>query len=449
MAALSCHAEPTRVYQLNLDDEIGSTTWRYTRRALDEATARNADLILVHLNTYGGSVVHADSIRTALLNYPRPVVAWVDNNAASAGALIALACDSVFMRPGGSMGAVTVVNGDDGTAMPDKYQSYMRAMMRSTAEHHGRRPDGKWRRDPLIAEAMVDTRIAVPGLIDSSKVLTFTPDEAMRWGYADGKAENIDEVLSQLDVTDYRLDQYRPTWLDNLIGFFTSPGVQAFLIMIIIGGIYMEFHTPGLGFAAAAAIIAAILYFLPLLLTGIIAPWPVLLFVIGVILLVLEVFVIPGFGVAGIAGIVAAVAAIIMVLIDSVEFTTYRNGSTPDAAVLPAIGQALVIFTVALLAAVGIVLYLSSRRGPKWFRRRSELTKTQEVDKGYIGVDMTPARYVGRVARTLTPMRPVGKIIIDDTTFDAVSENGDFLPAHAEVTVTRYSGAQLYVKRTK
>ena len=127
-----------KVYMLRLDDEIGSSTWRYTQQALEEARRLNSDLLLVHLNTYGGSVVHADSIRTALLNYPRPVVAFVDNNAASAGALIALACDSVYMRGGASMGAVTVVNGTDGKAMPDKYQSYMRAMMRSTAESHGR-----------------------------------------------------------------------------------------------------------------------------------------------------------------------------------------------------------------------------------------------------------------------------------------------------------------------
>ena len=92
------------VYVLRLDDEIGSRTWRYTREALNEAETRGADMVLVHLNTYGGSVVHADSIRTALLNHPGKVVAFVDNNAASAGALIALACDTVYMRRGASMG---------------------------------------------------------------------------------------------------------------------------------------------------------------------------------------------------------------------------------------------------------------------------------------------------------------------------------------------------------
>ena len=99
------------VYRLHINDEIGSSTWQHTRRALEEATARNAAIFLLHLNTYGGEVGAADSMRTALLHAPMPVVAFVDNNAASAGALIALACDSVFMRPDASMGAATVVSG--------------------------------------------------------------------------------------------------------------------------------------------------------------------------------------------------------------------------------------------------------------------------------------------------------------------------------------------------
>ena len=138
LIAATVAAVAENIYLFRLDDEIGSKTWRYTREALNDATTSGSDMVVVHLNTYGGSVEHADSIRTALLNYPRPVVAFVDNNAASAGALIALACDSVYMRPGATMGAVTVVNGADGAAMPDKYQAYMRAMMRSNAEHHGK-----------------------------------------------------------------------------------------------------------------------------------------------------------------------------------------------------------------------------------------------------------------------------------------------------------------------
>lgn len=430
------------VYVLRLDDEIGSKTWRYTREALNEAEARNSDLLLVHLNTYGGSVVHADSIRTALLNHPGPVVAFVDNNAASAGALIALACDTVFMRRGASMGAATVVNGADGAAMPDKYQSYMRAMMRSTAEHHGKYRDAsdslKWRRDPLIAEAMVDTRVIVPGLIDSTRVLTFTTDEAIKWNYADDKAESISEVMDKLDASEYTVKEYAPTWLDHLIGFFTNPAVQAVLIMIIIGGIYMELHSPGVGFPSAAAIIAAVLYFLPLYISGIASSWIILIFVAGIILVVLEMFVVPGFGITGIAGISCICIAIILGLIEHYTFSITHVDTT-------SLWSSMAIFITGVLLAVGAIWYLTSSHGPKWIRRHTDLTLTQQVKDGYIGVDMTPSYYVGFEGVAITDMRPAGKVEINGEELDAVAVRG-FINAGTRVKVVKYENAQIYVK---
>lgn len=431
------------VYVLDLDDEIGSKTWRYTREALDEATERGSDIVVVHLNTYGGSVVHADSIRTALLNYPRPVVAFVDNNAASAGALIALACDSVYMRPGATMGAVTVVNGADGTAMPDKYQSYMRAMMRATAERHGKTLDADsnlvWRRNPLVAEAMVDSRVEVPGLIDSTRVLTFTAEEAIRWKYAEDKAESIDEVLHKLGREEYVITRYQPTWVDHLIGFFTSPAIQALLIMIIIGGIYMELQSPGVGFPSAAAIIAAVLYFLPLYLTGIASSWIVLLFVAGLILVVMEMFVIPGFGVTGIAGICCICASLILGLL---EHFTFSLGHVDSGA----LWQTVLIFMSGLILAIGVIWYLTSSHGPMWARRHTELLLTQQVKDGYIGVDMTPSLYIGLEGVAVTDMRPAGKVEVNGQVMDAVAVMG-FISAGDRVKVTKYENAQIYVNR--
>ncbi len=431
------------VYMLRLDDEIGSSTWRYTRQALDEARKRNSDMLLVHLNTYGGSVVHADSIRTALLNFPGPVVAFVDNNAASAGALIALACDSVYMRGGASMGAVTVVNGADGAAMPDKYQSYMRAMMRASAESHGKLTDSlgnkKWRRDPLIAEAMVDSRVEVPGLIDSTRVLTFTADEAVKWGYAEAKAESVDDVMAQLNHSpkSYSIEEYRPDWLDHLIGFFTNPAVQAVLIMIIVGGIYMELHSPGVGFPSAAAIIAAVLYFLPLYITGIASSWIILLFMLGVMLIVLEVFVVPGFGITGIAGITCICAAVILGLIEHYTFSLSHLNAD-------AVWSSMVIFLAGIFLAVGAIWYLTSSHGPKWVRRHTELMLTQQVKDGYIGVDMAPVNYIGLEGAAVTDMRPAGKVEINGEVLDAVATRG-FIHAGSRVRVMKYENAQIYV----
>ena len=435
---LPAFAVEKQVYLLEINDEIGAMTWQHTRRACQEAKESGADILLLHLNTYGGTVEHADSIRTSLLNFPCPVIAFIDNNAASAGALIALACDSVYMRPGASMGAATVVN-QNAEAMPDKYQSYMRAMMRATAESHGKtivNDDTVWVRDPLIAEAMVDPRVVVPGLIDSTKVLTFTSQEAIKWGYCEGEATSVEDVLDKCGATDYEITQFEATWIDWLIGFFSNPAVQAVLIMHIVWGLYFELHSPGMGFPSAIAITSAVLYFLPLYITGIASSWIIILFVVGLILLVFEIFVIPGQGVAGILGAIAMFAALVGGLLE---------GTSPSEIEMSDLFRALAIVGSGTVLAVILIFYLtSSRFGPKFVRKHSELQASQLVEDGYIGVDMTPTQHIGKTAKAVTDMRLGGKIEIDGVIYDAVSIS-EFITAGSMVKVVKYENSQLYV----
>ena len=314
------------VFVLNIKQDITKATWRQTQQAFDEANALGADVLLIHMNTYGGLVQDADSIRTMILQSSLPVYVFIDNNAASAGALISIACDSIYMRPGGSIGAATVVN-PTGQAMPDKYQSYMRSTMRATAEAHGKVTlvNGndtitKWRRDPKIAEAMVDPSVEIEGVIDSGKVLTFTPAEAINNGYCEGIAENIPEVLKKVGIENYEIAEYKPTWIERIIGFLVLPMISGLLIMAIIGGIYFEMQSPGIGFPLGVAIVAAVLYFAPLYLEGLAEHWEILIFIIGIILVIIEIFVIPGFGVAGISGILLIFSGLVLSLINNINF---------------------------------------------------------------------------------------------------------------------------------
>ncbi|MDE5835786.1 MAG: nodulation protein NfeD [Paramuribaculum sp.] len=426
------------VYILPLKDEIGSTTWQHTKSALTEAKRIDADILLIHMNTYGGSVLHADSIRTALLHFPKPVIAFIDNNAASAGALISLACDTVYMRKDATMGAVTVVNGSDGSAAPDKYQSYMRAMMRATAESHGKDSSGKWLRDPLIAEAMVDPRVTVKELIDSTRVLTFTAGEAKKWGYADGIADNVDEVLNDLGIKEYRYKEFSASWIDSLLGFLTNPAVQGILIMLIVGGIYFELQTPGMGFPSVVAIMAAVLYFLPLYLTGIASSWVILLFIVGLLFLLLEIFVIPGFGIAGIVGIVCMAASIIIGLVENFSFV-------PGKVDLKSVSNACITFVCGIAGAAAVIIFLSSKYAPKRIGIKSELTLCQNVSDGYIGVDTAPLQLIGKEAIAITDLRPAGKIEVEGSSYDSVSISG-FIESGAVVRICKYENAQLYVK---
>ena len=435
-----------KLYVIDLKKDVGATTWLYIQRGFDEAYNINANAIVIHMNTYGGEVVYADSIRTKILNSKLPVYAFIDNNAASAGALIAIACDSIFMRSGASIGAATVVN-QTGEKMPDKYQSYMRATMRATAESHGKDTVVlagdtvlKWKRDPLIAEAMVDERTVVPGVVDSGKVLTFTALEAQKYNYCEKIVEDVNELVTKgLGFDNYEIVKFTASGWDNIKGFLMSSVIQGLLIMLIIGGIYFELQTPGIGFPLVVAITAAVLYFAPLYIDGLAANWEILLFLIGLVLIALELFVIPGFGIAGISGIVFVVVGLTLSLLNNVDFNFELVKPT-------AITNALATVVGGVFVGFGLVLYLSSKIGSKGVFRHLALKTSLDNKAGYIGVDMAATEIVGETGIATTVLRPSGKIKVAGVFYDAVSLDG-FIEKGDEVRIVRFETGQVFVEK--
>jgi membrane-bound serine protease (ClpP class) len=430
------------VYKIDIKKEINRTTQIYLKKGLEEAQKLNVEAVLVHMNTYGGLLDAADTMRTAILYSPIPVYVYIDNNAASAGALISIACKKIFMRKGASIGAATVV-GQTGEQMPDKYQSYMRSMMRATAESHGRDTiiNGldttyKWIRDPLVAEAMVDDRTIVPYLIDSGKTLTLTAEEAVIWGYCEGIAESVDDVIvNYLNIKEYKLETYKPTWLDNLMGFLMNPLFQSVLIMIIIGGIYFELQTPGIGFPSAAALIAATLYFAPLYIEGLAANWEILVFFVGLILIAFEIFIIPGFGIAGISGTICVIIGLTLALINNVNFN-FEEVSGFE------IGRSLLVVFIGLTFGFGGMLWLTNRIGTKGIMR--EMALVTDLENATSSPVLT--NLVGKTGIAATVLRPSGKVIIDGKYYDGVSESG-FIEKEMKIRVVRFENAQVYVER--
>ncbi len=435
------------VYKLNIKQEITRATWRQTQQAFEAADSLGADVFLIHMNTYGGTVLDADSIRTKILQSKIPVYVFIDNNAASAGALISIACDSIYMRPGGSIGAATVVN-QTGQAMPDKYQSYMRSTMRATAEGKGKKTVivgndtlQQWRRDPQIAEAMVDPSVFIEGIIDTGKVLTFTPAEAIEYGFCEGIAENVPEVLQKVGIEEYRIVEYEPSFIERIIGFLVHPMVSGLLIMAIIGGIYFEMQTPGIGFPLGVAILAAVLYFAPLYLEGLAENWEILLFLAGLILIALEIFVIPGFGIAGISGVLLVFVALVLSLIGNVVF----DFEPVDTSKL---GVAIMTVVVGIFGGFIFSLYL----GRKLFTAHSgpfknfALNTVQNVSDGYLNVDASFIALKGKTGTAQTVLRPGGKVLIEGEVYDAMTESG-FIDRGEEIVVVKVGTAQLYVDR--
>lgn len=433
------------VYRFSMRRNIGPAIWRQTKQAFEEAREMKADYFIIHMNTYGGAVVQADSIRTIILNSKIPVYVFVDNNAASAGALIAIACDKIFMRKGASIGAATVVD-MSGQAMPDKYQSYMRSTMRSTAEAQGKDTTivagdtiVKWKRDPRIAEAMVDERIAIKGIVDTGQVLTLTPTEAMEIGFCDYIAEDIEEVISIAGIENYELAEYRATALESVIGFLVNPFVQGILIMMIIGGIYFEMQTPGVGFPIAAAIFAAVIYFAPLYLEGLAENYEILIFILGVVLIMLEIFVIPGFGIAGISGIILVISGMVLSMVDNLGF---KLDEMLVMALMRALALVVTSMVISLIGSIAVSRKLFGSR-----KLAFALNTEENVSEGYIGVEASVSEVVGRIGIAYTVLRPSGKVMIDDEIYDATTVDGAFIDKGTTVKVVKYLTGQVFVEK--
>ncbi len=437
------NAERPIVYTFRIDKQIGPAVWRTTQKSINEAERLNAKYIIIEMNTYGGMVESADSIRTKILNTDIPTYVFIDNNAASAGALIAISCDSIYMRPGGSIGAATVVN-QSGEKMPDKYQSYMRSTMRATAEAHGkdtiiRGNDTiiEWHRDPRIAEAMVDESVSIPGIIDSTKVLTFTTNEAIENGFSEGKADNIEQVIEKTGIEDYELVRFISTGMDKVIGFLISPVLQGILIMIIIGGIYFELQSPGIGFPLAASVIAAMLYFAPLYLEGLAENWELLLFIGGLVLIGIEIFALPGFGIAGISGVVLVLTGLTLSMVDKIVWDLeYGN--------VEVLLRALLIVVLSVFFALILSIYLSKKLFTSSIFSGLALEDVQDVKEGYTSFDSSYHSLKGKTGVALTVLRPSGKVELEGEIYDAVAETG-FIGKDEQVKVIRYETGQLHV----
>ncbi len=418
-----------KIYVFEIREEIAKPAWLKTQKAFEEANAMKVDLILIHMNTYGGLVDIADSIRTAILNSPIPVWVFIDNNAASAGALISIACDSIYMRKGASIGAATVV-AQDAHPLPDKYQSYMRSMMRSTAEVQGRNPD--------IAEAMVDPDVYIEGVSDSGKVLTFTTSEAIKHDFCEGQAENIEEVFELAGINDYEIIKQELTPLDKILGFLVSPVVSGLLIMIIIGGLYFELQTPGVGFPLAASVVAALLYFAPLYLEGLANNWEILLFIIGVILLAIEVFALPGFGVTGISGIVLVIVSLAFSMVES-------DGFKVPAANLDKLGKAFALVLISMFLGLLSSFWIAKQTLQSRFLGHLALNTEQNSSEGYTAANLQLKNLIGSEGLTATILRPSGKVIIHGEYYDATVETG-YIEKGQKIIVTKYENMQLFVR---
>ena len=414
------------VYRVTLDGMVDAAVAAYLDRALSDAEAAGAAAVVLRIDTYGGLLDAADKIRSRILDAEVPVVAVVDRNAASAGALIAYAADRIAMTPGASMGAATAVDGT-GEYAPEKIQSYTRGLARATAEATGR--------DPRIAEAMVDESIAIPGVVEEGKLLTLSATEAERLGVADALVDTADGALAAFGLDGRAEVRHEATRTEGFLRVLGSPVVAGILMLMMMGGLYFELQTPGVGVAGAAAVVGGALFFAPHYMLGLVESWEIALFVVGVGLLVVELFVVPGFGIFGAAGIAATLAALLIALVPNVGFRFPGDGAIAQASVT--LAAALVVL-VLLAVSIGRMLPRS--------QRFSHLILAPELSAaaGYTSAD-TDAGLVGQTGTAVTGLRPSGTVDVGGKRVDVVSEGG-FVEAGATVEVVLARGSRVVVR---
>lgn len=405
------------VYRVPVSGVIEMGLAPFIERTIREAEQAAAGAVILDIETPGGRVDAAERIVTAIRNTDVPVYAFVNLRAFSAGALIALAADEIYMRPGAVMGAATPVTGE-GDRAPEKIVSAMRSEMRALAETRGL--------DPRVAEAMVDEEIAIEGVVEAGKLLTLTSSEAIRLGYA-RPIEDWNALLAELRMAEAPVQEAQVNWAERWVRFLTHPAVAPMLLSIGFLGIIIEIKTPAFGLAGLFGAGALTAFFGSHLLLGLAGWEEVILLLGGIVLIAVEMFVLPGFGIAGIAGALAILAAFYLSMV-----TPMATGA--DYA--QAFGVLSLSLIVVIVAGWALLRHLGRSRGVSGSGLMLGDATTRET--GYLS-SAVRTELIGSVGVALTDLRPAGAGRFGAERIDIVSD-ANWIPAGTPIRIVRSDG---------
>lgn len=414
------------VYVAQIDGMIDLGLAPFVDRVMREAQANNAAAVVLQINTFGGRVDAAVQIRDALLKSPVTSIAYIDTRAISAGALISLAANAIVMAPGGTIGAATPVmsTGTETQPTSEKTVSYVRKEFSATAESRGR--------DPLVAEAMVDTDVVIPGVTARGKLLTLTTEEALKLDIADFEAATLTIALEKLGLKGAQIVDTSTNWGEKVVRFLTNPVVSSLLVSIAMIGIIVEVRTPGFGVPGAIGVSSLGLFLWGHWIVNLVGWEELLLAAAGIGLLLVEAFVLPGFGIAGILGILAILAALVM--------STVGEGVSTQGIIAAASRTALSLL-VALIASAVMLRFLPKTK----FGRQLVLDTDLSAETGFTSEPLVEHELVGKVGIAMSTLRPAGVADIDGKRIDVVSD-GAFIDPGEPVRVDRVDGNRVVVR---
>lgn len=393
----------------------------FVERSLREAGEAGASAVILDIDTPGGRVDAAERIADALQDSPVPTFAYVNRRAFSAGAMISLATDRIYMRPGSTIGAATPVVGEE--RAPEKIVSAMRSEMRALAEAAGL--------DPRVAEAMVDETLEVPGVVEAGRLLTLTTEEAVGLGYAVA-VEDLPALREALGLQGERVDA-SVNWAERVVRFLSHPVVAPFLLTLGFLGLVAEIKTPGLGLAGLAGVLSLSMFFGSHLIIGLAGWGDILLFGGGVLLLIIELVALPGFGLLGFAGAAAMGSGLFLSMV----------GSIPTVADFTRAGA--VLFTsifLAMISAWAVLRHLP--RNQRLIRSGVLLMSSTGREAGFVSATLR-SELVGKEGTAITDLRPSGVALVGEERVDVVAESG-WIEEGSPITVVSSEGYRQVVR---
>lgn len=452
-------AQDASTFIIPIDGVIDLGLAYFVKRSLKEAEQEGFDAVILNINTLGGRVDAALDIRDALEECKVPVTSYVNKRAISAGALICLATGRIAMAPGSTIGAATPISispTGGAKALSEKEVSYVRGEFRATAERNGH--------SPLLAEAMVDAdtqifaaleddRVAIlaPADVDElrarepgirveeispkGKLLTMTAEEAKRYKLAESTPQSLDKFIASLGLNPERQVTSLSTWSERLVRFLTHPIVSGLLLTLGVLGIIFELQMPGWGISGTVGAILLVLFFGGHYLAGLASAMDVLLFVVGLGLIALEIFVVPGFGVTGISGILCVLAAVYLALVDRAipEFSWDFQR----------LNSVLLMFLFVLLGILAGTVAFWKLLPHTGIRRLLVLSASEEPHLGYTAGENL-ATLVGSFGTSLTHLRPAGKVLLGQRPLEAQTL-GEFIEKNRPVQVIKVVGNKVFV----
>jgi len=410
----------------------------YIDRAIKLAETDSASLIVFDIDTFGGRVDAATKIKDLILGSRALTIAYVNRRAISAGALIALSCDSIYINSASTIGAATAVNAE-GEKASEKVISYMREEMASSAEANGRSRE--------LAEAMVDEEIVINFIVSATgdtiyaeniegfnegKLLTLSTDNALKLGIADREVKSISELFSLYNIKQDKVIKIEETWSELLVRFLTNPTFAPILMSIGMMGLFFEIKSPGFGIPGGIGLLSLGLFFGSHLLVGLANVTEVLFLFGGIVMILLEILVIPGFGIAGISGFLMIVYSLFKMLIGEYPLPQDLNTAMQSMS-----------FSVISMTIISALIFRAFTRTE--YYRKLIPTSGQSSAEGF-SISRGFRKFVGERGITLTVLRPSGKVMIGEKTYQAMS-TGDFIEKNQKIIVIDTDENQLVVKK--